>query len=58
MIEKPASAVGGMIALGLSVGAGLGVLTGNMAVYMPVGMLLGIFVGYRIDMIRRRKTKD
>ena len=56
--EKWVSAVGGMIALGLSVGAGLGVLIGNMAVYMPLGMLLGILLGNRIDIIRRRQSKD
>ncbi len=58
MFEKPASAVGGAMVFGLSMGVALGALMDNIPVYLSLGMVLGILVGYGLDMNNRRKSKD
>jgi hypothetical protein len=47
--STPASPLGLWIAIGVAVGAGLGVVTHNMAVCVGVGLLLGTAVGVAIQ---------
>ena len=56
--ESPDSAVGGMMAIGLSLGVALGAALNNIAVFMCLGMILGILVGTGIDANNRRNSKD
>ncbi len=56
--REPESAIGGMIVLGFSVGAGLGVLMDNMGVYLSLGIALGCVAGAGIDALKRREPKD
>ncbi len=56
-MKKPASAVGGAMVFGLSMGVALGALMDNIPVYLALGMVLGILVGIGIDRNNRRKSK-
>ena len=56
--ERSDSAVGGTMVFGLSLGVALGAVMDNIPVYLTLGMVLGILVGYGIDMNNRRESKD
>lgn len=56
-MKKSDSAVGGTMALGLSLGLAPGAVMDNIPVYMTLGMVLGILFVSGIDMIKRRKIE-
>ena len=51
--EKPRSAIGTFAFIGGALGVVLGLITGEWAVWVPAGGILGVATGFAMDYFRR-----
>ena len=44
--------------VGIAIGTALGVVTDNLAIYMPLGLAVGMCIGASLDDKNRKKAED